>query len=67
MLRNDGTHLGEREQPWSAFARAHDGNIITSRGPATALPFALRVAEHLVGRRVADGVAQRMLAPLVLK
>jgi len=27
-----------------------DGNVITSRGPATALPFALKIAEKLVGR-----------------
>jgi 4-methyl-5(b-hydroxyethyl)-thiazole monophosphate biosynthesis len=44
-----------------------DGNIITSRGPATALPFALRVAEYMAGKKVADDVARRMLAPLVLK
>ena len=30
-----------------------DGNIITSQGPATALPFALRVAERLVNKDTA--------------
>lgn len=38
-----------------------DGNIITSKGPATALPFALKVAEKLVGREKASEVASRML------
>ncbi len=44
-----------------------DGNIITSRGPATALPFALRTAEKLVGKQVAEQVGERMLVPLILK
>jgi 4-methyl-5(b-hydroxyethyl)-thiazole monophosphate biosynthesis len=38
-----------------------DGNIITSRGPATALAFALKIAENLVGKAKADMLAQQML------
>lgn len=34
-----------------------DRHIITSRGPATAFPFALAVVQHLMGRETADGVA----------
>lgn len=39
-----------------------DGNLITSRGPATALDFALAVAEKLVGKTNADAVRQATLA-----
>ena len=31
-----------------------DNKIVTSRGPATALPFALKLGEILVGKQVAD-------------
>lgn len=34
-----------------------DGNIITGMGPGAALPFALQLAEYLVGKEVADGFA----------
>jgi 4-methyl-5(b-hydroxyethyl)-thiazole monophosphate biosynthesis len=39
-----------------------DGNIITSRGPATALPFALKLAEILAGKEVADSVSKKTMA-----
>jgi len=39
-----------------------DGNIITSRGPATALPFALKLAEILAGKQVADSVSKKTMA-----
>ena len=39
-----------------------DGNIITSRGPGTALEFALTVAARLVGKETADTVREKMLA-----
>jgi 4-methyl-5(b-hydroxyethyl)-thiazole monophosphate biosynthesis len=42
-----------------------DGNIITSRGPATALPFALKLAEMLVGKQVAEAVSKRTLADIL--
>jgi 4-methyl-5(b-hydroxyethyl)-thiazole monophosphate biosynthesis len=38
-----------------------DGNIITSRGPATAFPFALKIVENLVGRETAELVGKATL------
>ena len=37
------------------------GNIITSRGPATTIPFALKLAELLNGKEKAGAVAKGML------
>jgi len=42
-----------------------DGNIVTSRGPATALPFALKLAEKLVGKQVAENVSKKTLAKIL--
>jgi 4-methyl-5(b-hydroxyethyl)-thiazole monophosphate biosynthesis len=42
-----------------------DGNIITSRGPATALPFALKLAEKLAGKQVAEAVSKKTLANML--
>ncbi len=42
-----------------------DGNIITSRGPATALPFALKVVEKLVGKDTAENVRKRTLVDML--
>jgi len=39
-----------------------DANIITSRGPATALSFGLAIAEKLVGRDIVDKVRKAVLA-----
>lgn len=39
-----------------------DGNIITSRGPATALPFALKLAEKLAGKQAAEAVSKKTMA-----
>jgi 4-methyl-5(b-hydroxyethyl)-thiazole monophosphate biosynthesis len=39
-----------------------DGNIITSRGPATALLFALTIVENLVGKETSDKVKKATLA-----
>ncbi|MHC4762795.1 MAG: DJ-1 family glyoxalase III [Planctomycetota bacterium] len=39
-----------------------DGNCITSQGPATALPFALKLIEILFDKEKADEVANSMLA-----
>lgn len=41
-----------------------DANVITSRGPATALSFGLAIAEKLVGRDIADKVRKAVLAKL---
>lgn len=38
-----------------------DGKIITSMGPATAMPFALKLIEILKGKEVAEGVAKGLL------
>lgn len=38
-----------------------DGNVVTSRGPATAMPFALKLVERLKGKGVADGLAADLL------
>ena len=39
-----------------------DGNIITSKGPATALEFALKLVEMLEGKQVVDSVSKKLLA-----
>ena len=44
-----------------------DGNIITSQGPATALLFALKVAERLVKKETVDVVREKTLTNLVMK
>lgn len=44
-----------------------DGNVITSMGPATALPFALELAARLVGPNVVKEVKERTLTQMVLK
>lgn len=36
-----------------------DGNIITAMGPGAALPFALKIAEYLVGKEIPAGFAQK--------
>ena len=38
-----------------------DGNVITSRGPGTALDFALTLVEELKGREAADALRDAML------
>ncbi len=45
----------------SEEAVVRDGNIITSRGPGTALPFAAAVAEALVGREEVERVLKEMV------
>ncbi len=42
-----------------------DGNIITSKGPATALPFALKIAEKLAGKQIAEAVREKTLANIL--
>ena len=42
-----------------------DGNIVTSRGPSTALLFGWKLSEILAGKATADEVAKRMLKELV--
>ena len=42
-----------------------DGNIVTSRGPATALPFALKLAEKLAGKQIAEAVSKKTMANIL--
>lgn len=42
-----------------------DGNVITSRGPATAMYFAFALIEALAGKEKADEIREKTLAPLV--
>jgi protein deglycase len=39
------------------------GNVITSRGPGTALAFSLKLVELLAGKSRADAIAKEMIAP----
>jgi 4-methyl-5(b-hydroxyethyl)-thiazole monophosphate biosynthesis len=38
-----------------------DSNVITSRGPGTAMEFAMRLVDHLAGRDVSAGLRRGML------
>lgn len=38
------------------------GNLITSRGPATALEFSLAITAYLLGKEKAEEIAKSMLA-----
>ncbi len=42
-----------------------DDNIITSRGPATALPFAIKIVETLVGNEAAEVVSNKTLTNIL--
>lgn len=42
-----------------------DDNLITSRGPATALEFALKLVENLSGKEVSQGLREEMLVDFV--
>lgn len=44
-----------------------DRNIVTSRGPATAIPFSLKLGELLVGKEIAEKVRRATLTDMVLK
>ena len=44
-----------------------DGNIVTSRGPATAVLFALKLGEILISKSAAEEVKKQMLVDLVIK
>jgi 4-methyl-5(b-hydroxyethyl)-thiazole monophosphate biosynthesis len=54
----------EGELPKGTYKKANvvaDGDIITSRGPGTAMAFAFRLVEALVGADAAKDVAAKML------
>jgi len=42
-----------------------DGKIITSREPATALPFALKLAKKLAGEQIAEIVKKKTIANIL--
>jgi 4-methyl-5(b-hydroxyethyl)-thiazole monophosphate biosynthesis len=42
-----------------------DGNLITSKGPATALPFALIIVEKLAGKQISESVKEKTLANIL--
>ncbi len=44
-----------------------DGNMITSQGPATALLFALKLAERLTDRKTAETVREKTLTNILLR
>jgi len=54
-------HLGE-DASYKTDNVVIDGNIITSRGPATALAFSLAIVEQLIGRETAEKVKKATLA-----
>ena len=39
------------------------GNVVTSKGPGTSLPFAVKLVELLFGKEKADEIADQMLVP----
>jgi 4-methyl-5(b-hydroxyethyl)-thiazole monophosphate biosynthesis len=43
-----------------------DGNVVTSKGPATALPFALALAEIMIGKEISQNTRKNILSDLVL-
>lgn len=44
-----------------------DGNVITSRGPATALSFALKLGEKLAGKEISEKIRRKTLSDIALK
>ena len=42
-----------------------DENLVTSRGPATALPFAITLVEKLAGKEAAEAVSKKTLANIL--
>lgn len=48
---------------YTAAMVERDGNIITAKGPAAAMAFALGIAEALAGKNKRDEVAHGMLCP----
>ncbi len=43
-----------------------DGKVVTSKGPATALEFALKLVEILAGKEVSESVSKKVLANILL-
>lgn len=59
----------QSELPGSRYDESRvvsDGNIVTSRGPGTALEFALKLVELLAGKKKAEELSQALLAPVAV-
>ncbi len=54
----------EMGRPVAPVPAVADGQVVTGRGPGTAITFALAVLLHLMGAEVAHGVAEGMVAEL---
>lgn len=52
---------------WREDPVVTDQQVITSRGPATAIPFALKIIEVLKGKKVAFEIEADLLFPLICK
>ena len=55
------THFGQ-DTSYKTDNVVLDGNIITSRGPATALMFSLAIVEKLIGKETVEKVKKALLA-----
>ncbi|MEK6715485.1 MAG: DJ-1 family glyoxalase III [Candidatus Omnitrophota bacterium] len=55
-------NLFSAEVRFSPEAVVCDGNIITSRGPGTALVFSLKLVEMLIDKKTAEGLRERLVA-----
>jgi len=53
--------LGPEDVDYSEDAVVVDGNVVTSRGPATAMAFALTLVGKLCGKQTRDEHAERLL------
>lgn len=51
----------DKETIWKKDKVVIDGSIITSQGPATAIPFALAIAEKLAGKKIYQKVGKAAL------
>ncbi len=74
VLKDAGVLLGRKHTGHSSVepelpdmlkskAVVHDGNVITSRGAGTAIPFALEIIRTLLSPEVAEDVAQSICYP----
>ena len=73
VLGRAGILKGKKAASYPGFEKELDGaeivtdpvvsdqKIITSRGPATAMPFALKIIEELKGKEAADEIAKGLL------
>ena len=79
VLRDAGLIAGRRftsfpaledefqEGQYEQASVAVDGNLVTSRGPGTAMEFALKLVELVSGKPKAEQLAAALLAPLAVR